>query len=253
MLIRRLPFYEVFVQKIEHSHEVELVYNSQKIRVYLCQGSRSMKRVVLVALALLGLMTVNASAATILTLSSEAKGAIGPQSASNPCVIAATMCQQPAGMAFTNYVQGGPPPHSLDESSPTYTVGQLEGFVGSLFNVAIDVNTTGAAGETLQLFEVIIGGLVQYNYIGPTVIGGINNNGNGFADWTLRTVDLSSFGDDLSVVFRAVWNNATDGGESFFLVAVPGPIVGAGIPGLILACGALIALARRRRTMALAA
>ena len=99
-----------------------------------------------------------------------------------------------------------------------YTVAQLTGAVGTAFNVAIDVNTTGAAGETLQLFEVIVNGAVAYNYVGPTVIGDVANNGNGFGDWTLGTVNLAGFAPTATVLFHAVWNNAIDGAELFFLV-----------------------------------
>jgi hypothetical protein len=141
-----------------------------------------------------------------------------------------------------------------------YTVAQLTGAVGTAFNIAIDVNTTAAAGETLQLFEVLARPdsvspySVLYNYVGPTIIGDVNNNGNGFADWTLNTVSLAGLPSTEQILFHAVWNNASDGAESFFLVsstsvAVPGPIAGAGLPGLVMACGGLIALARRRRKL----
>ena len=93
-----------------------------------------------------------------------------------------------------------------------YTVAQLTGAVCTVFNIAIDVNTTGAARETLQLFEVLINSVVVlYNYVGPTDIGNVTNNGNGFGDWTLDTVSLAGLPSTAKVLFHAVWNNASDG------------------------------------------
>jgi hypothetical protein len=207
-------------------------------------------------------LTAAASADTMLTINQEAPHVVGPQSASNPCIIAATQCQQPAGMGFNNFISAGNiSSYNMYSTTPTatvldgvqgnpYTVAQIEGIVGNSFNVAIDVNTTSAMGETLQSFQVLVNGVEQFFFTGPFVIGTVSNNGNGFADWTLRTVDLSSFNATDQVLFHAVWNNASDGGESFFLVhTVPGPIVGAGLPGLVAACGGLLVLARRRRQL----
>ena len=114
-----------------------------------------------------------------------------------------------------------------------YTVQQIINAVTSSFVVAIDVNT--AAGlERLQFFEVIdihngvqttIDSFGTLNGAG-TLIGNVSNNGNGFADWTLGTIDLSSLPTTDGILFHAQWNNASDGGESFFLVsssAVPEP------------------------------
>lgn len=171
-----------------------------------------------------------------LTLTGPIPGnTVGPQSTSAPCVIAATTCSQPAGFGYNNYTQSGAiSSYNMFSTTPTanvadgvqgtaYTVSQLTAAGLTSFVIAIDVNTTGAAGETLQLFEVIVNGAVLYNYVGPTVIGGIANNGNGFGDWTLGTVSLAGLAPSATVLFHAVWNNASDGGESFFLVSTSAP------------------------------
>jgi hypothetical protein len=204
-------------------------------------------------------LTAAASAIT-LTLTGPIQGNnLGPQSASNPCIIAATQCQQPAGFGFNNFISSGAiSSYNMFSTTPTatvldgvpgtpYTGAQLDAAAPLGFVVAIDVNTTNAAGETLQLFQVIVNGVVRDSFTGPAPIGNIANNGNGFGDWSLGVI--SPFLATDQVLFHAVWDNASDGGESFFIVPVPGPVGGAGLSGLIAACGGLIALARRRRQL----
>ena len=211
-----------------------------------------------------------AASAIPLTLSGPIQGnTVGPQSSSNPCIIAATQCQQPAGFGFNNFTSSGAiSSYNMFSTTPTatvadgvqgtpYTVAQLTGAVGSIFNVAIDINTA-AGGETLQLFEVIINGAVAYNFVGPTVIGNVANNGNGFADWTLNTISLAGLAPSATVLFHANWNNASDGGESFFLVSgtpsqipIPGalPLFATGLAGL----GLLMRRRMRKSDAAIAA
>ena len=218
----------------------------------------NLRKLVLAVLALAVAGTT--SAATLLDLTGAINGnLVGPQSTSNPCVIAGTQCQQPASMGFNNFTSDGNiSSFNMYSTTPTatvadgvqgtpYTVAQIGSIVGSSFVVAIDVNTTGAASETLNSFEVLVNGVQQYYYTGPTLIGNINNNGNGWADYTLGVVDLSAFAATDTVLFHANWSNAVDGAESFFLVsspAIPEPetyammIVGFGLLGFV---------ARRRR------
>jgi len=207
-----------------------------------------------------------ASAATPLTLTGPIQGnTLGPQSASDPCIIAGTQCQQPAGFGFNNFTSSGAiSSYNMYSTNPTatvadgvqgtpYTVAQLTGVAGSSFLVAIDVNTTAAAGETLQLFEVIdtTTNTILYNYVGPTVIGGVANNGNGFGDWALGTISLAGLASTDGILFHAVWNNASDGAESFFLVPAGGPPTAVPEPEtyamLLAGLGMMGFVARRRK------
>lgn len=170
--------------------------------------------------------STSASAVTTLTLVQEPAQTVGPQSASAPCIIAGTTCQNPANFSYTNFQQTGNIT-AYDELSPTYTVSQ---FPFLTFDVAIDVNTANN-GESLSLFEVWIGNVLAYNYVGPTAIANpLPSNGNGYGDWTLRSIDLRSYAANTQVYFRAAWTGASDGAESFFIVSRDLPCV-PGTPG----------------------
>jgi hypothetical protein len=215
--------------------------------------------------ALLLVAWPQAATAIPLTFNSVAAGTVGPQSTSNPCVIAGTQCQQPASMGFNNYVPNNLASNDFYSTTPTaslgvgvvgtpYTVSQLTGALGTNgFDVAIDVNTASGL-ENLTLFDVIIGGAVTYEFSGSLNIGSVASNGNGFADWLSNTVSLANLPGSTTVLFHAVWNNATDGAESFFLIPTTvGPVTTT--PGnitpeptmLTLFGGGLILAARRFR------
>jgi hypothetical protein len=195
-----------------------------------------LSRFLLVAGTALAFPLAASAAPTPLILTSTLAHEVGPQSTSNPCIIAATTCQQPDSMGYNNFVEAGNiPAFNMYSTTPTatvldgvqgtpYTVGQLVGALGShTFEIAIDVNTASAL-ERLTLFEVIINGDVAYSYSGNEVIGTVSNNGNGFADWILSEVSLTGRAATDTVLFHAKWDNADDGGESFFLVDAPDPV-----------------------------
>src|SRR5258706_8279943 len=205
-----------------------------------------------------------ASADALLTLTGPILGnTVGPQSSSNPCIIAGTECQQPAGFGYNHFTQtGNIVDYNMWSTTPTaevpdgilgnpYTVAQIAALGSSTFSVAIDVYTTGAAGETLQLFEVwdTTSNTRLAHYTGPTNIAAtIANNGNGYADWTLGLISLAGLPSTDGILFHAIWTGASDGAESFFIVptapAIPEPetyammLAGLGLLGFV---------ARRRR------
>lgn len=213
-----------------------------------------MKKLLLAAVAVLAL-TGSASAVTNLSLSGPADGNIlGPQSTSSPCVIAGTQCQNPATFGFNNFVQGNTTDINAFSSNlfesladnvegQAYTVGQIINALGgqTAFNIILDVNRAGpSATDTLNLFRVRIDGALQYEFDpgAPGLLGGVNvaagisNNGNGFGDWSLGTVNLAGYDLNAPVIFFAAMSGLTDGAESFWIqstnvseVPLPGALV----------------------------
>jgi len=242
---------------------------------------------IVVATALAAVLATPANAQVVLggqtwtntgtTLSLDAVVPGGNQPLNIQCVICGdNQPQQQADFGYTNFknsgnlsdaiffstnVSGGANP-GVDTVGLPYDGSFLRAYLAAngdpnlTFSIGIDVNDTGTP-QTLEAFALLNltqhTVLAQYSLLQP---GGAlipsQNNGTGFPDYTLSGFNIQ-LGTDIQagdqLIFYARISGANDGPDSFFLVPqqVPAPIAGAGIPGLIAACGGLVAFARRRK------
>jgi len=190
-----------------------------------------------------------------LTLSNAVPA--GNQVKNLPCIICGeNQPLQPAGFGYNDFGNTGNETNLpffssgvVDKTLGPDTLGAvnyngtfLAGFDPSLtFSIGIDVNdAAGKPNQTLESFffldvtdKKVIAAFI--NRTDGNLVAA--NNGTGYPDMTLGPLSLAGLDLTHDYAFFARISGATDGPDSFFFVAspsvaVPGPIVGAGIPGL---------------------
>lgn len=168
------------------------------------------------------------------------------QTENSPCVIGNPSCNNPAGFDFTLLPVNPTSPQIT--SSPTYTVDQIRTLIGGeTFFIGIDISQAqGQEDYTLNSFLVNIGGVDAFLFTGPE---DFTSSGNGFSDFVLKTVDLTSFAGAANVIFTANFSNDNGAREQFFLVSTEAPPAPVPEPATLLLLGGTMAglgLARRR-------
>jgi hypothetical protein len=126
-----------------------------------------------------------------------------------------------------------------------------------VFDISIDtiIATFTTPVTSVGAFVTGATSITETVFSGATMLGSVSTGGANFigAGTGLPPnifLSISNFG-ITSAVFTAIPNSFTL--DNFTFIPVPGPIVGAGLPGIILACGAILALARSRRRRQLVA
>jgi hypothetical protein len=207
----------------------------------------------------------------------------GNQPLNAPCLICgASQPQQPSGFGYNDFSNGGNITNItafsdqgnggrntlLDNTFNNTSTGGYQIGDGSLFkafllangdtnanlafSIGIDVNDASQP-QTLNSFFFL--DLTTHTVLGAYVCTAADctvpsfHNGTGFPDYTLSGLSLNGVNAGDEIIFAARMTGLNDGPDSFFLEpqVVPSPVVGAGLPGLLAGCLALVGLGRLRR------
>lgn len=199
-------------------------------------------RLRLIAIAFVVLMLAGVplvTEAVPLTLTPDA--GVFQQTQNNPCVIGNPSCNNPAGFGFTTLPVNPTSPQIT--SSPTYSVDQIRTLLGggNTFFIGVDISQAqGQPAYTLNSFTVNVGGTDAFQFTGPQ---DFTSSGNGFSDFVLETIDLTSFAGNAAVVFTANFSNDNGAREQFFVVSSNEPPATVPEPATLLLVGSSLAAA----------